>query len=227
MIWRIKLLVIYVVYSIICTYKENVMTIEEKKLMNAILARPGQEPEICQLPMNVDEQIEEISNILDGNIGSTEFFDIGNGASLWILVNDFAVPLGLKPNRHLPGKDQDEILFGNIIFIAIYNEESEFEGSVDMPEHVCRMFIEQIKQNFKACNGDEKPRSQDEVYIEFPDSENERSFKWREIEKPKNVDDFIPAGRAKLIKHDAHEIIEINGRYFRQVTIATKKTPLQ
>ncbi len=202
------------------------MTDEEKKIIHAILVKPGEEPEICQLPLNVDEQIEVISDILEGNIGSTEFFDIGNGASLWILVNDFAVPLGLNPNRHLPGKDKDEILFGNVIFIAIYNEKSEFEGPVNMPENICNMFIEQIKANFEQCKGDEKPRSQDEVYVEFPDSENERSFKWREIEKPEHVDKFVQAGRAKLIKHDEYEVIELNGRYFKQVTIATKKTPL-
>jgi len=202
------------------------MTAEEKKIIHAILVKPGADPEICQLPLNVDEQIEAISDILEGNIASTEFFDIGNGASLWILVNDFAVPLGLKPNRRLPGKDKEEILFGNIIFIAIYNEKSEFEGPVHMPENICNMFIEQIKANFEKCNGTENPRSQDEVYVEFPDSENERSFKWREIEKPEHVDKFVQAGRAKLIKHDEYEVIELNGRYFKQVTIATKKTPL-
>lgn len=196
-------------------------------MINAILAKPGEDPVICQLPLDTAEQIEAISDILDGNIGSTEFFNIGNGASLWILANDFAVPLGLTPNRHLPGKDYEEILFGNIIFIAIYNEESEYEGPVHMPEHICNMFIEQIKTNFEPCKGDEKPRSQDEVYTENPNTPEERSFKWLETEKPVSCDTFVKAGRAKLIKTDDAEIIELNGRYFRQVNVSTTKTPLQ
>lgn len=201
---------------------------KEKQLINAILVKPNCEPEICALPLDIDAQIEAISDILGGNIGSTEFFNIGNGASLWILVNDMAVPLGLKPNIHMPDKDYDEILFGNVIFIAMYNEASEYEGPVHMPEHICRMFIEQIKANFEKCRGDEKPRSQDEIYTEFPNSSEERSFKWVECEMPSDFVKKLKAGRASLlVQADGNSVLELNGRYFRQQTVFTEKTPLQ
>lgn len=195
--------------------------------INAILVKPGQEPEIIQLPLNIDEQLEVIADILEGNIGSTEFFNVGNGVSLWILVNDFAIPLGLQPNRRMPDKDHDEILFGNIIFIAMYNEDSEYEGPVNMPEHICQMFIEQIKRKFTVCQGDEKPRSQDEIYTESPGTEQERKFKWKECVKPSSYKQALTAGRANLlILEDGETILELNGRYFRQVNIYTPETPL-
>lgn len=102
------------------------------EMIHAILVRPGNEPEICKLPAEMQAQIEAISDLLNGNIDSTEFFDLGNGASLFVLVNDFSVPLGLTPNRRFPGKDQAEIIFGNAIFIAAYNAHSELEGTVDI-----------------------------------------------------------------------------------------------
>lgn len=194
--------------------------------IRAILVKPGREPEICTLPAESAAQMEEIMDIVEGNIGSTEFFDLGNGASLFVLVNDFSVPLGLPPNRRFPGKDRDEIIFGNAIFIAAYNEKSENEGTVDMPERICRMFIEQIKLRFEPCAGDEKPDSRAEVYVENAGTPEERSFKWRETEKPASVDTFIRAGRAKFIRCEDEELIEINGRYFRQVNVITEKTPL-
>jgi hypothetical protein len=96
-----------------------------------------------------------------------------------------------------------------------------------MPENVCHMFIEQIKSSFEPCQGDEKPSSKGEIYIENEGTPEERAYKWVEIEKPANVDRFLQAGRAKLIQNEEYEVIEIHGRYFRQVTIATEKEPLQ
>lgn len=199
---------------------------ENNRIIQAILVRPGQDPKICTLPADEANQMEAISDLLDGNIGSTEFFDLGNGASLYVLVNDLSVPLGLLPNRRFPGKDQDEIIFGNAIFIAAYNEKSGQTGTVDMPEAICRMFIEQIKLNFVPCRGDEKPDTKAEIYVEHQGTPQERSFRWCEIEKPARTDQFIQAGRAKLIRFDQQEVLEINGRYFKQVTIAAGKSPL-
>lgn len=199
----------------------------KENFLNAILVKPGQEPEICRLPLEPDKQADAIADILEGNIGSTEFFDIGNGVSLWILVNDFAVPLALKPNRHMPDKDFDEILFGNIIFIAMYNENSEYEGAVSMPEHICQMFIEQIRRNFTACKGDEQPRSQDEVYTEYLEDGKQRQFKWHRCDKPASYKQCIKAGRANLLILDNDEtMLELNGCYFQQIDIYTAETPL-
>lgn len=199
---------------------------EKDKIIQAILVKPGQDPEVCTLPEDEMKQTEAISDLLDGNIGSTEFFDLGNGASLYILVNDLSVPLGLVPNRRFPDKDQDEIIFGNAIFIAAYNERSGQTGTVDMPEKICRMFIEQIKLNFVPCKGDEKPDAKTEIYIEHQGTPEERSFKWCEVEKPARTDQFIQAGRARLIRFEEQEVLEINGRYFKQITVAAKKSLL-
>lgn len=193
--------------------------------MQAILVKPGQDPELCTLPLDEVKQMEAISDLLDGNIGSTEFFDLGNGASLYVLVNDLSVPLGLVANRRFPGKDQDEVIFGNAIFIAAYNEKSGQTGTVDMPEAISRMFMEQIKLNFLPCRGDEKPDAKTEIYVEHQGTPQERSFKWCEIEKPAQTDQFIQAGRARLIRFDQQEVLEINGRYFKQITIAAGKPP--
>ena len=199
---------------------------ELKNVIHAILVKPGQEPEIVEIPAGTD-QPDAICDLVDGNFGATEFFDVGNGASLFIVTNDLSVPLGLAPNRHFPEPDQAEIIFGNCLFIAVYNEKSGKEGIVDMPEQVCHMFIEQIKSSFEPCQGDEKPSSKGEIYIENEGTPEERAYKWVEIEKPANVDRFLQAGRAKLIQNEEYEVIEIHGRYFRQVTIATEKEPLQ
>ena len=199
---------------------------ELKNVIHAILVKPGQQPEIVEIPAGTDQQ-DAICDLVDGNFGATEFFDVGNGASLFIVTNDLSVPLGLAPNRHFPKPDQTEIIFGNCLFISVYKEKSGKDGIVDMPEHVCHMFMEQIKSSFEPCRGDEKPSSNGEIYIENEGTPEERAYKWVEIEKPAKVDRFLQAGRAKLIQNNEYEVIEIHGRYFRQVTIATDNKSLQ
>lgn len=199
---------------------------EVKTTMNCILVKPGQEPEICALPNNPLEQVQAIGDILGGNFASARLFDLGDNKSLHILVNDFAVPLGLKANRRFPGADNDEVIFGNAIFIAMDDANAE-QGPMDITEEVCNYFIEQLKINLTPCKGDEKPDPKHEIYVENVGTPEERSFRWLEIDKPENVDEFIAAGRAKMIKHPDYEIIEINGRYFRQVTVSTKQGPVQ
>lgn len=190
-----------------------------QEIIRAILARPGEDPKICELPSGAEALTNAISDLLDGNFSGTEFFDLQNGASLFVLVNDFSVPLGLAPNRRFPGKDADEIIFGSAVFIAAYNESSGKDGVVDMPPRVCRMLIEQIKLNFTPCRGDEKPDERAEVYVENAGEPDERRFKWVETQKPVRQDACIPAGRAKMIRCGQMEFIEINGRYFVQAPL--------
>lgn len=199
---------------------------EVKTTMNCILIKPGQDPEICALPNNPLEQVQVIGDILGGNFASARLFDLGENKSLHILVNDFAVPLGLTANRRFPGADTEEIIFGNAIFVAMDDEHSD-QGPMDITEEVCNYFIEQLKINLQPCKGDEKPDPKHEVFIENYGTPEARSFKWVEIEKPEKVDEFIAAGRAKLIKHPEYEVIEINGRYFKQVTVSTNQGPVQ
>lgn len=197
-------------------------------LIRAILVKPGEEPVICALPIGHPDQTEAISDLLEGNFGATEFFDLGNGVSLFILSNDLSIPLGLPANRRFPGKDSEEIIFGSAIFIAANNDRSEAEGTIDMPERICHMFIEQIKLNFVKCEGDEQPSSGAEVYIENEGTPEERAYKWREIDKPEDIDqaEFVAAGRAKWYSYGNDSILSINDRYFRQVQAVTSKTPL-
>lgn len=199
-----------------------------EQTINAILVKPGEDPKICKLPVDPLAQKELICDLLEGNFGAAEFFDLKNGTSLFVLLNDLSVPLGMKPNRRFPGEDCNEIIFGNAIFIAAHNESGEKEGTVDIPEQVCQMFIEQIKLNFKPCNGDEKPATRARVYLENEGTPEERAYEWVEIEKPAGIEkaQYVQAGRAKLFQCDSREVLEINQRYFRQVPMILGIGPL-
>jgi len=198
----------------------------EKNTMNAILMKPGKEPVIYALPAEGTMHEEAICDLLEGNYGATEFFPISEDVSLFILTNDLSVALGLKANRRFPGKDKEQIIFGNAIFIAAYNGKSKKEGTITMPEELCTMFIEQIRKNFAACDGTEKPRSIDEVYYEDQDGDSDRAFKWSEIDRPAKLGPAIVAGRVKFYDVKNKEIMEINGRFFKQIDIYTQNTPL-
>ena len=201
----------------------------ENNKMRAILAEVGQEPRICELPIDGELQQEEICALLDGNFGATEFFAVAEDVSLFVLTNDLSVALGLTANRHFPGEDSDTIIFGNAIFIAAYNERAaaDKEGTIDMPEHVCRMFIEQIKLNFAACDGTEKPRAEDAVYYENVGEDSEQAFTWQEIEKPAELGRFIEAGRVRFYETAAgKDILCINDRYFKKVIVHAKASKL-
>ena len=196
--------------------------------MRAILAEPGRDPEILVLPADGLHHEEALRDVLEGNYGAIEFFRIEEGISLFVLVNDLAVALGLKANRRFPGKDSNQIIFGRAIFIAAYNGElPEREGTLDMPEEMCRMFIEQIKLNFAPCDGTEKPRPEDEIYYENQgDPEQEKAFRWVEISAPKDPGPALEAGRAKYYSAGENVLLEINGRFFRQLEIYTGNTKL-
>lgn len=201
----------------------------ENNKMKAILAEVGQAPRVCELSIDGEVQQEEIRDLLAGNFGATEFFSVTDEVSLFILTNDLSAALGLKANRRFPGADKDTIIFGNAIFIAAYNDRApaDKEGTIDMPDHVCKMFIEQIQQHFELCLGDEKPRSEDEVYYENVGEDSEQAYKWQEIEKPAKLSRFIEAGRARFYENtDGTEILCINARYFKKVIVHTNKSKL-
>ena len=82
----------------------------KEQLMRAILIAPGQEPAIIRLPAGHGKHEEAIRDVLEGNYGAVEFFEIQPGISLFILVNDLAAVLGMKPNRRFPAPDEKEII---------------------------------------------------------------------------------------------------------------------
>ncbi|MDQ0202739.1 DUF3846 domain-containing protein [Pectinatus haikarae] len=195
----------------------------EENRMHAILIEPEKEPEILLLPTEGLKHEEAIRDVLEGNYGAVEFFKIQEGISLFILINDLSIVLGMKPNRRFPSPDEKHIIFGKAIFIAAYNGESaDTEGTLDMPEKMCRIFIEQIKQNFSACDGSEKPDDEDKIYYDNKGQENERAFYWQEIKKPVHPGRSIAAGRVNFYGQEDHEIMEINGRFFKKVTAGVK-----
>ncbi|MEG6584279.1 DUF3846 domain-containing protein [Dendrosporobacter sp. 1207_IL3150] len=194
--------------------------------INAILIEPGKEPAICKLSANIEKQIEEISAILDGNFATTRLFNVGNGISLHIFVNDLAVPLGLAANRRFPKPDDNEIIFGNALFLALEDENGGEQGGLDIPEDICEFFIKSLNENLECCKGNEKPEPSAEIYTENPGTAEERSFKWQEIERPQNIAKIIGNGRVKIVDDGNCDTIEINGRYFKQV-IVDKNKPLQ
>jgi len=195
--------------------------------INAILIEPGKEPAICKLSAAIDKQIDEMSAILGGNFASSRLFHVGNGISLHIFVNDLAVPLGLTANRRFPKPDENEIIFGNALFLAIDDEHGDEEGALDIPEDICEFFIEKLKENLEPCTGDEKPDPSAEIYTENPGTPEERSFKWQEVEAPKNIKKLIGNGYVKIVDDGICDTIEVNGRYFKQITIERKDKSLQ
>ena len=81
----------------------------ENKTMNVILVKPGCDPEICRIPDDVKLQIETISDLLEGNFASCELLDLGNGASLHLLVNDLVI-VELKTVEEIKPVHQAQLL---------------------------------------------------------------------------------------------------------------------
>lgn len=195
--------------------------------INAILMEPGKDLVICQLPADIEQQIEEIADILAGNFASTRLFNVGNGVSLHIFVNDLAVPLGLTANRRFPHPDEQEIIFGNALFLALADEAGEEQGALNIPEDICRVFIENLERHLARCSGQEKPGPEAEIYTENAGTPDERSFRWQEVECPEAVDKFIGSGRVRIVDDGICDTIEINGRYFKQIAVPAAHKPLQ
>lgn len=194
------------------------------KKMHAILAVPGADPELLELPAASPQQEEAIRDILEGNYGAVEFFRIEDGISLFILVNDLAAVLGLAPNRRFPAPDEAQIIFGKAIFIAAYNGETEREGTLDMAPVLCQMFIEQIKKNFPACQGTEEPRPEDTIYYDDRGTAAEKAYRWLETSRPAKLSEPLAAGRVKF--YERGSIMEAAGRFFKKIEIYMKATKL-
>lgn len=200
----------------------------KKQLMRAILIAPGQEPSIIRLPAGRGEHEEAIRDVLEGNYGAVEFFEIQPGISLFILVNDLAAVLGMKANRRFPPPDEEQIIYGKAIFIAAYNGADESrEGTLDMSEQTCLMFIEQIKQHFAICRKDEEPRPEDTLYYDEDESGRQKPYRWVEcLAVPEKLPEPLQAGRARFYRTKVREYMEIGGRYFKKVPVYTPGSKL-
>ena len=108
----------------------------------------GQDPAVYKLSNTIDNQLEEISAILEGNFTSARLFQVGENLSLHIFINDMAIPLGLPANRRFPQPDQHEIIFGNALFLLLNDIDGDVEGALQIPDHICDFFIEKLKENF-------------------------------------------------------------------------------
>ena len=200
----------------------------KEQLMRAILIAPGQEPAIIRLPAGHGKNEEAIRDVLEGNYGAVEFFEIQPGISLFILVNDLAAVLGMKPNRRFPAPDEKKIIYGKAIFIAAYNGADESkEGTLDMSEETCLMFLEQIKLHFATCQGDEEPGPEDTLYYEEDEQGQRKPYRWVEcLAVPENLPEPLQAGRVKFYRTETREIMEINHRYFKKIPVYTPDSSL-
>ena len=84
----------------------------------------------------------------------------------------------------------------------------------------------QIKAGFANCEGTEKPRPQDSIYYDHLGEENEKAFRWLEIDPPAGLGEPIVAGRVRFYGSEHREIMEINGRFFKQLEVYTEQTDL-
>lgn len=195
--------------------------------INTILLEPGKDPAIYKLSENIDKQIEEISALLGGNFTSSRLFQVGEGLSLHIFVNDMAIPLRLPANRRFSEPDQHEIIFGNALFLVMDDVKGDDEGALNIPEHICNFFIEKLKENFQPCIGDEKPDPKAEIFVENRGTKEERHFRWEEVEEPQNNLNFIGNGYVRIVDDGICDTFEIKGRYFKQIELSHEDKPLQ
>ena len=158
--------------------------------LNAIIMEVGKDPAVFKLSTTIDKQLEEIAAVLGGNFISSRLFQVGEGLSLHIFINDMAIPLQLTANRRFPKPDQDEIVFGNALFLLIDDENGDEEGALDIPDEICDVFISKLKENFTPCKGDEKPNPESEIFVESPGTKEERRFKWEEVAAPDNKEEL-------------------------------------
>ena len=195
--------------------------------INAILMKVGQAPAVYKLSNTIDNQLEEISAILEGNFTSARLFQVGENLSLHIFINDMAIPLGLPANRRFPEPDQHEIIFGNALFLLLNDIDGDVEGASQIPDHICDFFIEKLIENFEPCIGNEKPDPKSEIFIENLGTKEERRFKWQEVERPENDFPFIGEGYVRIVDDGTCDTYEIKGRYFKQVYLPLDDTTLQ
>lgn len=194
-------------------------------MINSILIEPGQKPIVYKLSEERDRQIEEITALLGGNFAHTKLFDVGNGIGLYLFVNDLAVPLGLKPNRTFPAPDEKEIIFGNALFLAMADNGQGEDVVIDIPPQFCDYFIVRLDDALPMCRGDEKPDPALEIFTENAGTAEEYSYRWVEIDPPKNVKAYKQLGAVRMIDDGKYDTIELNGRFFKQQEVKAKDKP--
>lgn len=195
--------------------------------LNAILIEVGKAPAIYKLSTEIEKQIEEISAVLGGNFISSRLFQVGENLSLHIFINDMAIPLRLPPNRRFPKPDEHEIIFGNAIFLLIDDLTGDEDGALDIPDHICDIFCKKLEENFKPCVGNEKPDPRTEIFTENPGTNEERRFKWEEVERPERDLKFIGEGYVRIVDDGICDTFEIKGRYFKQNYLPAEDKSLQ
>lgn len=197
--------------------------------LNAIIMEVGKDPAVYKLSTEIDKQLEEMASVLGGNFISSRLFEVGEGLSLHIFINDMAVPLQLTANRCFPEPDQDQIIFGNALFLIIDDANGDEEGALDIPDQYCEIFIRKLKESFAPCRGDEKPNLDEEIFVENPGTNEERRFKWEEVQAPgeENELKFIGKGYVRIVDDGTCDILEIRGRYFKQKYLKESNKNLQ
>jgi len=195
--------------------------------INAILVEPGKDPALYKLSENIERQIEEISAVVDGNLASSRLFQVGEGLSLHIFVNDMALPLRLPANRRFPEPDQHEIIFGNALFLVMDDTKGDDEGALNVPDHICEFFIEKLKENFTPCVGDEEPDPRAGIFVENRGTDEERRFQWEEVEQPQEDLKFIGIGYVRIVDNGLCDTFETKGRYFKQIYLPSEDKSLQ
>jgi len=197
--------------------------------LNAIIMEVGKDPAVYKLSTAIDKQLEEMATVLGGNFISSRLFQVGEGLSLHIFINDMAIPLQLTANRRFPEPDQDQIIFGNALFLIIDDTVGDEEGALDIPDQYCEVFINKLKESFAPCNGDEKPDLNAEIFVENPGTNEERRFRWEEVQAPgkENELKFIGQGYVRIVDDGTCDILEIRGRYFKQKYLKESNKKLQ
>ncbi len=197
--------------------------------LNAIIMEVGKDPAVYKLSTEIDKQLEEMAAVLGGNFISSRLFQVGEGLSLHIFINDMAIPLQLTANRRFPEPDQDQIIFGNALFLIIDDVKGDEEGALDIPDSYCEVFINKLKELFAPCNGDEKPNLDEEIFVENPGTDEERRFRWEEVPAPGKESElkFIGQGYVRIVDDGTCDILEIRGRYFKQNYLKESNKKLQ
>ncbi len=197
--------------------------------LNAIIMEVGKDPAVYKLSTAIDKQLEEMAIVLGGNFIGSRLFEVGEGLSLHIFINDMAIPLQLTANRRFPEPDQDEIIFGNALFLIIDDVIGDEEGALDIPDQYCEVFINKLKESFAPCSGDEKPDLDAEIFVENPGTNEERRFRWEEVQAPgkENELKFIGQGYVRIVDDGTCDILEIRGRYFKQKYLKENNINLQ
>ncbi|AIF51664.1 hypothetical protein [Pelosinus sp. UFO1] len=197
--------------------------------LNAIIMEVGKDPAVYKLSTAIDKQLEEMAVVLGGNFTSSRLFKVGEDLSLHIFINDMAIPLQLTANRRFPEPDQDEIIFGNALFLLIDDVNGDEEGALDIPDQICEVFISKLKESFAPCSGDEKPNLEAEIFVENPGTNEERRFKWEEVQAPGKEKElkFIGQGYVRIVDDGICDILEIRGRYFKQKYLKESNKNLQ